>query len=119
MGNLFHPVCVVCPLGNSTDFALAQSPAHAGGIKGVDVLMYRNFHSRARFPNAPHYFGLLGGQSLQYPPPSLRDTSASGGHGNGTAYIYYQSNDFISYTSLQRLESKIKRDFLRKLLITV
>ena len=30
--------------------------------------------------NAPH-FGLLREQSLQYPPPSLRDTSASGGHG--------------------------------------
>jgi hypothetical protein len=30
------------------------------------------------YQNAPH-FGLLWEQSLQYPPPSLRDTSAGGG----------------------------------------
>ncbi len=32
-------------------------------------------------------FGLLGEQSLQQPPPSLRDTSASGGHIEGKAHF--------------------------------
>jgi hypothetical protein len=49
--------------------------AKPGVCLGVDIL----FLCRARSLSAPSC-GLLGEQSLQYPPPSLRATSANGGH---------------------------------------
>ena len=72
-------VLVACPLGNSPDFALAQSPAHAGGDQGGACVNAAVIFTVGRDSQARR-FGLLGEQSLQFPPPSLRDTSASGGY---------------------------------------
>ena len=50
------------------------------GVQGLDVFDIRVILIVGRVcPNAPN-LGLLRDQSLQHPPPSLRDTSAGGGH---------------------------------------
>ena len=55
---------LICPPHGGLPFSC---PPHGGGAGGG--------------------FGLLGEQSLQQPPPSLRDTSASGGHIEGKAHF--------------------------------
>ena len=58
-----------------------MSPA-GGELRGWMCYCRRKVQRRASFPNAPHYLIVL------YPPPSLRDTSASGG--------YWRRNDIIA-----------------------
>jgi hypothetical protein len=67
--------------------------------------------SRARSPNVPH-FGLLGEQPLQepplqYPPPSLRDTSAGGGQEIDISYaIEINSGDITLNSRISRKRSE-------------
>jgi hypothetical protein len=50
-----------------------------GNDNSVDFIQFCNTPLFV-IPGSWPGFGLIGDQTIQYPPPSLRDTSASGGH---------------------------------------